>query len=372
VTIKKKNPPKSRAPASQAEEGRPKNRSPSASEKQGALKTRPPSTVERADKLKSQPPITKGDHKPKTQIPLTIEGDDKLKRLSPLVTESGPADQSKSQAPLALEAADQPKSQAPLALESGGDGQPKSLSPRALDQDSAPKSPALAIIEDDEKQKIRAPSTIEEDRAPITTPFAASGQINSLGQEENEVLMTENQIIETDQQAPPQAPPTPPTQDEVDEIIRNRVYASIAVGLVPVPLVDLGALTAVQLELIYRLSKAYDIPFNQKWARKAVAFLLGSLAPVFLAPNLSGLLRYVPVIGPTLGATGGSITFATATYLVGHAFAKRFAKGEQVDDKELKSIGQEIKDGFEKGKSKVKGLFGKGESPAEAAPEAVN
>jgi hypothetical protein len=110
------------------------------------------------------------------------------------------------------------------------------------------------------------------------------------------------------------------------------------------------------------------VPFNQKWAKKALAFVLGSLTPVFVAPGLNNLLRYVPVVGQTLGVAGSSLTFATATYLVGHAFAKRLAKGEPVDDKELKTISQEIKDGFDKGKTKVKGLFGRGKTPAEAEP----
>jgi uncharacterized protein (DUF697 family) len=129
-------------------------------------------------------------------------------------------------------------------------------------------------------------------------------------------------------------------------------------------------LTAVQLELIYRLSEAYNVTFNQRWVRKVLALILGSLTPVLVAPSISGLLRYVPVVGQSLGLAGGSLSFATATYLVGHAFAKRFAKGESIDDQEVKTIAKEIKDGFESSKAKVKGLFSGSKPAAEEASEA--
>jgi uncharacterized protein (DUF697 family) len=209
-----------------------------------------------------------------------------------------------------------------------------------------------------------SPTPLSGEKTTLITPLDTSGVENNLRLKEKEVPMTETQVAETSQLIT-----TPPPQHEVDEIIRNRVYASLAVGLVPVPLVDLGALAAVQLELIHRLSKAYNLPFNREWVRKALSLILGTLTPIFFAPTVSGLLRYIPVVGPSLGLAGGSLSFATATYLVGHAFAKRFAKGESVEDNDLNSISQEIKSGFEKGKTKVKNLIGGGSS-AEPKPEA--
>jgi uncharacterized protein (DUF697 family) len=219
------------------------------------------------------------------------------------------------------------------------------------------------------KKKSPIIPTVPETTVDDSPPLAEPGPEKVPHLAEKEVFMTENQIAQTTQ--PDTAPPeiAPPSQPEVDSIIRNRVYASLAVGLVPVPLFDLGALAAVQVELLYRLSKVYNQPFNQKWARKSLALILGTLTPIFFTPTLSGLLRYVPVVGNTLGLAGGSLSFATATYLVGHAFAKRYAKGQTVEDKDLNSISQEVKSGFEKGKNKVKNWLSSDSSP-EAQPEA--
>ncbi|MDR1577766.1 MAG: DUF697 domain-containing protein [Deltaproteobacteria bacterium] len=181
--------------------------------------------------------------------------------------------------------------------------------------------------------------------------------------------MVETEATELTQEALPEPSSAPPSQALVDEIIRNRVYASAAVGLVPIPLVDLGVLTTIQVELIYRLGKLYGVPFNQQWIRKAVSFVLGSLTPVLFAPSFCGLLRYVPVVGQSLGAVGGSISFGAATYVVGCAFAKRFANGEAIEAKDFQSLGDEVKSGFTKAKDKVKGWFSSNPVSSEPEPE---
>lgn len=169
--------------------------------------------------------------------------------------------------------------------------------------------------------------------------------------------MNENEknkeVIDVQPQSSEAAPA--PAPREVEDLIRNRVYASLAVGFVPVPLVDMGALTAIQAEMIYRLGKMYGVPFNQEWGRKAVTFVLGALAPVAFTPSIGSVLRYVPVVGLGLGAASSSLTYGAATYVIGNAFARRFAKGQVISKEDLNDLGQEIKADFEKGKKKVKG-----------------
>ncbi len=168
----------------------------------------------------------------------------------------------------------------------------------------------------------------------------------------------------------PQSSETVPAPEprEVEDLIRNRVYASLAVGFVPVPLVDMGALAAIQTEMIYRLSKMYGVPFNQDWGRKAVSFVLGTLAPVAFTPGIGSVLRYVPVVGLGLGAASSSLTYGAATYVVGNAFARRFAKGQIISKEDLSEMGQEIKADFEKGKKKVKSwVAGDKDAPAATA-----
>jgi uncharacterized protein (DUF697 family) len=156
-----------------------------------------------------------------------------------------------------------------------------------------------------------------------------------------------------------------PDRHDVDEIIRNRVYASLAIGLVPVPLVDLTAQVAVQTELLYRLAKAYDVPFKEEWGRKAISVVLGSAVPGLLTPSLGDLARYIPLIGPGLSATSWPITLGASTYALGQVFAKHFASGGTFLDCDFKKIGDEVKAGLEKGKETVKSFVKKGDKAKE-------
>jgi len=54
-----------------------------------------------------------------------------------------------------------------------------------------------------------------------------------------------------------------PSQEELDNLIRNHVYASMGVGLVPIPLADFLALTGIQINLLRKLAKTYDVPFSK-------------------------------------------------------------------------------------------------------------
>ncbi len=55
------------------------------------------------------------------------------------------------------------------------------------------------------------------------------------------------------------------------DIIRKRVYASVGAGFVPIPIVDILALTGIQIEMVSRLSNLYEIPFRKDLVKKAIA-----------------------------------------------------------------------------------------------------
>jgi uncharacterized protein (DUF697 family) len=172
----------------------------------------------------------------------------------------------------------------------------------------------------------------------------------------------------------PESGNTQPAQHVVEEIIRNRVYASIAVGLVPVPLVDLAAQSAIQTELLYRLTKVYNVPFKEDMGKKAISLVLGTALPGLLAPSLSDLVRYIPVIGTSLSIVSWPTTLGASTYALGQAFARHFASGGTLLDCDFNKLGAEVKSGFDKSKETVKGFLkrGKGkEAETEVAPEAT-
>ena len=109
--------------------------------------------------------------------------------------------------------------------------------------------------------------------------------------------------------------------------IRNHIIGSIGVGLIPLPVVDLVALTGIQLNMLRKLSKAYDIPFSRNLAKNIIASLIGGVIPVTFTGTLMSLMKGVPLIGLTVGALTMPILSGATTYAVGKVFIQHFASG---------------------------------------------
>jgi len=167
---------------------------------------------------------------------------------------------------------------------------------------------------------------------------------------------------------PAENTPAKPSREEIDAIIRNRVRASMAVGLVPMPVFDMAALASLQVEMIYKLGKAYNIPFKAEWGRQITAALVGGILPGLISPKLSyQIARYIPVVGFGLGVLTMPVANAASTYAVGQVFARHFADGGSLCNIDLKKVGEEIKGCYEESKKTVSGWFKKEKPVAEAS-----
>jgi uncharacterized protein (DUF697 family) len=142
-------------------------------------------------------------------------------------------------------------------------------------------------------------------------------------------------------------------QAELDGIIRHHVYASMALGLAPIPLVDLVGLTAVQIDLVRALAKKYQVPFKKNMAKTLVAALIGGVLPVGAVPLFASLVKFIPVIGLMTGAVSMSLLGGASTYALGRVFSAHFASGGTLLDLKVEKVQASFKEQFEKGKEFV-------------------
>ena len=162
-----------------------------------------------------------------------------------------------------------------------------------------------------------------------------------------------------------------PSSCEIDAIIRKRVYAAIGVGFVPVPLVDLAALTAVQLELIHALSQAYGVEFKKERVKSILSSLGGGVLSVAAAPHFASLFKSLPAIGTTTGAATLSIIGGASTYAMGKVFDRHFRKGGNLMNFDMQDAKVYFKTKLEEGKGVVaKMRSGKKDDADQATPEA--
>ncbi len=120
--------------------------------------------------------------------------------------------------------------------------------------------------------------------------------------------------------------------NEVLNTIKNHTMAAMGIGILPVPGVDLIALTGVQLNLLRKLGALYDKPFSDEVAKKLLGALLGGYLPLALVAPVASVLKFIPGVGSAAGVLAQSTTAGTTTYAIGKVFAKHFETGGDLVD----------------------------------------
>lgn len=139
--------------------------------------------------------------------------------------------------------------------------------------------------------------------------------------------------------------------EEASELVRKRVYWSLGLGLAPIPLVDFLGLMAIQLDMVAKLAKLFDRPFQKDLGKHLIATLVGSVVPTLAAGPLAGAIKLIPVIGYTTGAVTMSLAGAASTYALGKVFTKHFALGGTLFTFDPDKMRDEFKKSFEEGKN---------------------
>lgn len=131
-----------------------------------------------------------------------------------------------------------------------------------------------------------------------------------------------------------------------EDIIRNHVLLSLGAGLVPVPLLDLVAVTAVQLDMCRMLSKNYDVEFKEELGKSVIS----SLAGTALARYGASLVKTIPGIGTILGGISMSALSGGTTYAIGQVFKRHFGGGGDLFNVDLDSAKEIFAEELERGK----------------------
>jgi uncharacterized protein (DUF697 family) len=141
---------------------------------------------------------------------------------------------------------------------------------------------------------------------------------------------------------------------EAQAIIRRSVLWALGAGVVPVPIVDVIAVMAVQVKMLNEFSKLYGFSFTEGIAKKLVGTLLTSLGVVTLGSTIGGsLAKLVPVIGTTLGLISVPVLAGAMTHAVGTVFMMHFEAGGTLLDFDPKSMREYFHKEFEKAKHTV-------------------
>lgn len=155
----------------------------------------------------------------------------------------------------------------------------------------------------------------------------------------------------------------PPTSG-AHQIVMTNTYWAAGSGLIPVPLVDFMAITALQLKMIRELTAYYQLEFQQERAKAAVTALIsGTATPLLAYGPVSAVLKALPVVGQTLGALSATLVGGSLTYAVGKVFTLHFGSGGTLMDFDPERFRDYFLAQVEAGKEAIRQKTGRSSAP---------
>src|SRR5690625_819004 len=86
-----------------------------------------------------------------------------------------------------------------------------------------------------------------------------------------------------------------PYSEKAENTIRHHMIWSMGAGFIPLPLADLFSVSAIQLNLIRRLCKIYEVDFREEEGKAIITALTSSALAKLGARTMIKLFRYLVV-----------------------------------------------------------------------------
>jgi len=150
--------------------------------------------------------------------------------------------------------------------------------------------------------------------------------------------------------------------DSANSIIKNHMIWSMGAGFIPVPIADLFAVGAIQLDMIRQLCKLYDVDFKQTEGKAVITALTGS----GLARLGARAVKFIPGVGSILGGITMSVLSGASTFALGEVFKKHFETGGTFLDFDPERLKKYYHEKFEKGKEMAEEYRKKQETASQA------
>jgi uncharacterized protein (DUF697 family) len=131
-----------------------------------------------------------------------------------------------------------------------------------------------------------------------------------------------------------------------EKIVNAHIVWAIGAGFVPIPILDIAAVTGVQLDMLKQLATLYGVRFSESEGKAWLTALTGSLA-ARLATNA---VKLIPGIGTILGGVSMSALSGASTYALGQVAIDHFEGSGTLGSLDLDAAKRTYEEELEKGK----------------------
>jgi uncharacterized protein (DUF697 family) len=155
--------------------------------------------------------------------------------------------------------------------------------------------------------------------------------------------------------------------NHAETIIRNHVLWSMGASfMIPIPIADIFAVGALQLDMIRQLCRVYNVNFAETQGKAVVSALTSS---TLAKAGARSLIKIIPGVGQLVGGVATSIFNGASTYALGEVFKKHFESGGTILDFDVERLRKFYHEKFEKGKKVAEQWKQEKATPAPPTPE---
>ncbi len=133
---------------------------------------------------------------------------------------------------------------------------------------------------------------------------------------------------------------------EIESIINEHIVWSIGAGLVPVPILDIAAVSAIQLDMLKQLASRYGVRYSESEGKVWLSALTGSM----VAKLAANAVKLIPGIGWVIGGASMGILSGASTYALGQVAVRHFESKGTLADLDLGAAKRAFEEELEKGK----------------------
>lgn len=134
-----------------------------------------------------------------------------------------------------------------------------------------------------------------------------------------------------------------------ERVIKKHVIWSTGAGLIPIPVADLAAVTAVQVSMLEELAVIYGVQYSESVLKSFVTAVTGGMA----ARLGASALKAIPGLGSVIGGVSMSVMSGASTYAVGQVARRQFDDSADLARVDLGKAKKDYKAAYEQGKQYV-------------------
>jgi uncharacterized protein (DUF697 family) len=139
-----------------------------------------------------------------------------------------------------------------------------------------------------------------------------------------------------------------------ENMVKTHIITGMALGLLPLPVLDMMALSGVQANLLRILCNQYQVNYDEQISKCIVSSMIRGSLPILTVLGLSSITKIIPGIGTLGGGISMALLVGATVYATGQVFIRHFEAGGSLQDFNNKHWRQFFQQQFEEGKTFIK------------------